>query len=55
MNWYRVPLRLPPEWKDAIKAIADSEHRSAHAQIVTWIERGIAQDATPAPERNDPL
>lgn len=49
-DWYRVPLRLRPEWKDRIKAVADREHRSVHAQLVTWIERGLNQDSnSPAP------
>lgn len=54
MNPYRVPLRLPPEWKPRIRAIADREHRSLHAQLLTWVERGLAQDADDTDSRQEP-
>jgi hypothetical protein len=40
----RTTLILPPELKQRIKALADRERRSMHAELLVVIERGLAAE-----------
>ena len=39
----QITLRLPDELHAQLKAIAEQEHRSMHAQVLTYVERGLAR------------
>jgi len=39
----RFTLRLPPELADALKAVAERESRSLHAQIIHILRRFIEE------------
>jgi hypothetical protein len=39
----QITLRLPDELHAALKAAAGQEHRSVHAQVLTYVERGLAE------------
>ena len=39
----QITLRLPDELHAALKAAAGQDHRSVHAQVLTYVERGLAR------------
>jgi predicted DNA-binding protein len=50
----RTTLRLPEEMQERVKALADRERRSIHAQLLTLIERGLADETTQQALRSTP-
>jgi predicted HicB family RNase H-like nuclease len=40
----RITFRLPDDLHTRLKAAAAREHRSLNAQIVVYVERGLAAD-----------
>jgi predicted transcriptional regulator len=40
----KTTLRLAPELNGRLRAVADREHRSVHAQVLVYIGRGLAAD-----------
>lgn len=44
MEKVKTTVKLSPELHESIAAIAEREHRSAHAQMLIYLERGIEQD-----------
>lgn len=40
----KTSVRLDPDLHEKLSRAADRAHRSMHAQMVLYIERGIAQD-----------
>ena len=44
MEKVKTTVKLSPELHGRIAAIAEREHRSAHAQMLLYLERGVEQD-----------
>ena len=48
--WYtdgmtkQITLRLPDELHEQVKALAERDYRSLHAQMLVYAERGVKQD-----------
>jgi predicted HicB family RNase H-like nuclease len=40
----QITLRLPDELHERLKAAAGHDHRSLHAQVLVYVERGLDQD-----------
>ena len=40
----QITLRLSDETHDRLKAIAEQERRSLHAQVLIYVDRGVKQD-----------
>lgn len=40
----KTTVLLPPELAERLRKVAQREHRSSHAQILVYIERGLKQD-----------
>ena len=40
----RMSIRLPDELLARLRRAAERDHRSVHAQMITYIERGLGQD-----------
>jgi predicted transcriptional regulator len=40
----RMTIRLPDDLYERLKRAAERERRSAHAQMLAYIERGLDQD-----------
>ena len=40
----QITLRLPDELHERLKAAAEHDHRSLHAQVLVYAERGLDQD-----------
>jgi predicted transcriptional regulator len=38
----RMTLRLPPELHERLGRAADRDHRSRHAEVLAFIEQGLA-------------
>lgn len=43
----QITLRLSDELHERLKAAAERDHRSLHAQMLVYAERGLEQDQTP--------
>lgn len=43
----QLNVRLPDELHAALKSLAETEHRSLNAEIVTLLERGVEQATNP--------
>jgi len=45
----KMTIRLSPDLRERLKQAAERDHRSMHAQMIAYIERGLDQDvAAPA-------
>ena len=40
----QITLRLPDELHEQVKVLAERDHRSLHAQMLVYAERGVKQD-----------
>jgi hypothetical protein len=49
----RQTIRLPSKLLARLRAAADRDHRSVHAQMIVYIERGVAADERKARKAAD--
>jgi predicted transcriptional regulator len=47
MNDTRTTIRIPDDLHKRLKDAAERNHRSVHAQILVYIERGLEEEQAP--------